>query len=144
MSPESTAVARCDDLGLERFEARLQREPVCQSVVHVSFKCRRSFWRDKEEGRDQQRIYRGHAKNTFVAHRLSLTQLMSLGLGWPDGEGRRRARGSAFNGRFQIRSPARDSRNRISEIRGVPLRPLLTLPGLLPFREGPRLVTWPC
>jgi hypothetical protein len=46
-------VARCDDLRLEGIEACLQREPVCQSVVHVSFKRRRSFWRDKEDGRDQ-------------------------------------------------------------------------------------------
>ena len=54
-------VTRCDDLRLERLEARLQCEPVCQSVVHVSFKCRRSFRGDKEESRDQQQIYRRHA-----------------------------------------------------------------------------------
>ena len=52
-------VARCDYLRLERLKARLQREPVCQSIVHVSFKRRRSFWRNKEEGRDQQQRYAG-------------------------------------------------------------------------------------
>ena len=34
-------VARCNNLRLERLKARLQRKPVCQSVVHVSFKRRR-------------------------------------------------------------------------------------------------------
>jgi len=52
-----TLVARRNYLRLEGREPHLQCEPICQSVMHISFKRHRSFWRDKEEDRDQQKIY---------------------------------------------------------------------------------------
>ena len=78
-------VARCDNLRLERLEARLQREPVCQSVVHVSFKRRRSFWRDKERAETNSKYTEGMPttrKSLCLSSRIvcHLTQLMSLGL----------------------------------------------------------------